>query len=322
MQNRAFHSQHPTRNLSSINYRLNKKVLKKRTLNEDGYVKHDDFPDTLSFTPIADWSTDDVWGYLLRHRPLWDKDHAELFRLYTKASGDECQFITNLAQSSCGGSRFGCWVCTVVSEDKSLQGFINTGDTHLKPLNDFRNFLKAIREDSNARADYKRDGRAVHRVGGLGPFLSHARMEIFTRLLETESSVGFELISDSQILAIQREWDRDFDLKHNAIRIAHDFNRLKGVKMPKNKILHEEILDSVNSDVLSKNDLSDLISKSLEICKIYGSRGRNNANSRIKDEIKKLLKDKTQKLDSGLESNLDSNLDSNFLRHQDRKSVV
>ena len=75
-----------------------KKSIEKRILNEDGYSQHQDFPDTLTFSPIAEWDTDSVWGYLLSHKPLWDKDHSELFALYSKASGDECQFITDLAQ--------------------------------------------------------------------------------------------------------------------------------------------------------------------------------------------------------------------------------
>mgnify|MGYP002672815164 FL=1 len=198
-----------------------KRSIEKRVLNEDGYSQHEDFPNTLSYSPIAEWKTDDVWGFLLSHKPLWDKDHSELFKLYTKASGDECQFITDLKQSSCGGSRFGCWICTVVNEDKSMQGFINTGETHLKPLNDFRNFIKKLREDPNAQADYNRFGRAVYKVGGLCPFLSSARVEIFTKLLEAESEFkangGSQLLADEQILAIQNEWDKDFDLEQTAI---------------------------------------------------------------------------------------------------------
>ena len=224
-----------------------KHSIEKRVLNEDGYSKHHDFPDTLTYSPLAEWDTDAVWGYLLSHKPLWDKDHSELFALYSKASGDECQFITDLRQSSCGGSRFGCWVCTVVNEDKSMQGFINTGETQLKPLNEFRNYIKALREDKEARSDYKRDGRAVYKIGGLGPFLSSVRIEIFTRLLEAELAFkkngGVNLITDAQILGIQAEWDRDFDLDKTAIKIAQKFDRLKEYKMEKSKILHKEILE-------------------------------------------------------------------------------
>ncbi|MGX3044097.1 DNA phosphorothioation system sulfurtransferase DndC [Helicobacter sp. T3_23-1056] len=290
-----------------------KKSIEKRILNEDGYSQHHDFPDTLTYSPIAEWDTDSVWGYLLSHKPLWDKDHSELFALYSKASGDECQFITDLAQSSCGGSRFGCWVCTVVNEDKSMQGFISTGEAHLKPLNEFRNYIKDLREDSNARADYKRDGRAVYKVGGLGPFLSHIRVEMLERLLVAErefldfseregsaSNARQNLISDAQLLAIQSQWSKDFDLSHTAITIAQKFHRLKGVKMEKSNILHKEILDEVvettqqeqNVDILDSASIANLITKSIEICK---TRKHIATFAQIKSEIEKLVDDKTTK---------------------------
>ena len=282
-----------------------KKSIEKRILNEDGYSQHHDFPDTLTFSPIAEWDTDTVWGYLLSHKPLWDKDHSELFALYSKASGDECQFITDLAQSSCGGSRFGCWVCTVVNEDKSMQGFIGAGETNLKPLNDFRNFIKALREESSARADYKRDGRAVYKVGGLGPFLSKIRVIILERLLEVEKefrqSGGGLLITDEQILAIQAEWDKDFDLDKTAIKIAQKFGRLKEQKMEKSKILHPELLQEVldtmecnlSQKTLDMTSVENLITKSVEI--YMNTSRKNRADLLIKGEIAKILSDKTTK---------------------------
>lgn len=284
-----------------------KKSIQKRILNEEGYSQHHDFPDTLTFSPIAEWDTDTVWGYLLSHKPLWDKDHSELFALYSKASGDECQFITDLAQSSCGGSRFGCWVCTVVNEDKSMQGFIGAGEANLKPLNDFRNYIKELREDSSARADYKRDGRAVYKVGGLGPFLSKIRVIILTKLLEAERAFGQSggglLIADEQILAIQAQWDKDFDLDKTAIKIAQKFGRLKEHKMEKHNILHSEILDEVvqsinkkyGADSFDSTTIENLIKQAMDICNNSGSRGRHSAPAQIKAEIEKLLNDKTAK---------------------------
>ncbi|WP_300710475.1 DNA phosphorothioation system sulfurtransferase DndC [uncultured Helicobacter sp.] len=282
-----------------------KKSIQKRILNEDGYSQHHDFPDTLTFAPIAEWSTDEVWAYLTTHKPLCEKDHSELFSLYAKAGGDECQFITDLSQSSCGGSRFGCWVCTVVNEDKSLQGFIESGEKHLKPLNDFRNYIKRLREDANARADYKRDGRAVYKVGGLGPFLSHKRKEILQRLLETErvfmQNGGKQLISDEQILAIQKEWDRDFDFNKSAIILAKEVGRMKDIDLEQGKLLHKEILEHIVSENESKcngidtTQIENLISSCIDIYNNSSLKGRNSAGVQIKKEIDKLLDDKTSK---------------------------
>lgn len=275
-----------------------KKSIEKRILNEEGYSQHHDFPDTLTFSPIAEWNTDEVWAYLSTHKPLWDKDHSELFLLYAKASGEECQFITDLSQSSCGGSRFGCWVCTVVNEDKSMQGFIESGEENLKPLNEFRNYIKDLREDCNARADYKRDGRAVYKVGGLGPFLSHIRVEILKRLLQTEQEFiqngGSRLITDSQIYAIQEQWNKEFDFENKAIQLAQEVGRMKDEKLKQSRVLHKEILAEV-ADRLDSKELENLISTCIDIYNTTGLRGKNNASSKIKEEIRKLVEDKTSK---------------------------
>lgn len=186
-----------------------------------------------------------------------------------------------------------------------MQGFIDTGESQLKPLNNFRNYIKLLREDKNARADYKRDGRAVYKNGGLGPFLSKTRIEIFTKLLEAEKeflSLGGEkeLINSAQILEIQKEWDRDFDFENTALQIAMKFNK-KGVCMQdkKQKILHEEILEDIvakgGSVEVGLDDVKSLLQKSLEICNIYGERGVNSAPAKIKEEIEKLLNDKSTK---------------------------
>lgn len=276
-----------------------KKSIEKRILNEDGYSLHNDYPNAMTFSPISEWSVDEVWAYLISHKPLWDKDHSELFSLYAKASGEECQFITDLSQKTCGGSRFGCWVCTVVNEDKSMQGFIESGAKNLKPLNEFRNFIKELREDSSARSDYRRDGRAVYKVGGLGPFLSQVRVKILERLLRVEAEFkangGENLISDSQILAIQKEWDKDFDFDKTALRLAKKFNRLKEIKMKKHEVLHSEILEEVANEKINANELERFIASCADIYKTTGLRGRGNAASKIKEEIKKLLDDKTSK---------------------------
>lgn len=280
-----------------------KRSIEKRILNEEGYSMHNDFANTLIYSPISDWTTDDVWAFLLTNPPRWEKKYDELFELYTQASGDECQFITDLKQSSCGGSRFGCWVCTVVNEDKSMQGFINSGDKKLKPLNDFRNFIKDARENPKMRADYKRDGRAIYKIGKMGPFLSSARVEIFRKLLEAEKNFikqgGSFLISDSQIEEIQKQWDKDFDFSSTAIKMAKEFKRMLDKEIDTtHKILHEEILEEIASDKknielgLKQEDFQNLIASSVEI---IGNSIKKKADIGIKQEIEKLIADKTSK---------------------------
>ncbi|WP_172402616.1 DNA phosphorothioation system sulfurtransferase DndC [Helicobacter sp. 12S02634-8] len=286
-----------------------KKSIEKHILNEDGYSQHQDFPNTLTYAPIMEWTTDDVWAYLIAHKPPWGKDHRELFALYSKASGDECQFITDLRQSSCGGSRFGCWVCTVVSEDKSMQGFIDSGESELWPLNAFRNFIKNLREDPNARADYKRDGRAVYKIEQKGPFTSKARIMIFRELLlaerEFKTSGGGELISDGQILEIQKAWDRDFDLNHTAIKIAKEFDRMQEIEDREytsngNRELLEQALSELEgkyqSTGLSIDILESLIGTSAQSSYNLGK----DADREINEALKKIVEDQSAQHNKGV----------------------
>lgn len=79
--------------------------------------------------------------------------------------GGECPFtVTNDSETpSCGNSRFGCWICTVVKEDKSLTGFIESGETELQPLLDFRSWLLSIRDKHEYRQQYRRDGNHYYK---------------------------------------------------------------------------------------------------------------------------------------------------------------
>ena len=49
-------------------------------------------------------------------------------------------------------------MCTVVTEDKSLTGFIKSGVTWLKPLLEYRNWVYSIRDDENRRMNRRMNG--------------------------------------------------------------------------------------------------------------------------------------------------------------------
>ena len=39
-------------------------------------------------------------------------------------SGGECPLVVDTSTPSCGTSRFGCWVCTLVDQDRSMEAMI------------------------------------------------------------------------------------------------------------------------------------------------------------------------------------------------------
>jgi len=153
--------------------------------NEKGLNPHHEIPNALVFKPIVDWSTDQVWEYLYTVQPAWGGTHDELIRLYRQANGGECPVVLDLNTPSCGGSRFGCWTCTVVKQDKSMEGFIAGGEESMIPLNELRGCLISYRDAPGMRSNIKRDDRQGH-----GPFTPDVRRAILRDLLETERRHG------------------------------------------------------------------------------------------------------------------------------------
>lgn len=135
----------------------------------EGYLltPHVTLQNTYVYNPIVELTTDDVWAILLSNNgeTPWGTNNNDLFALYMGGEGGECPFtVTNDSETpSCGNSRFGCWICTVVKEDKSLTGFIESGETELQPLLDFRSWLLSIRDKHEYRQQYRRDGNHYYK---------------------------------------------------------------------------------------------------------------------------------------------------------------
>lgn len=181
--------------------------------------KHVSLPNAYVYTPIADWSTDDVWAWLQMMPAPWDQDPAtglgyaerrnaqtnwRLRMLYKDAAGGECPLVIDRTTPSCGQSRFGCWTCTVVNVDSSMEGFIDSGMTEMEPLLEFRNKLKAYRDDPTKRSPVSRTGR-----NHLGPFTLEVRQEFLRELLQIQQETGFTLVRPQELDLIQQYWVED-----------------------------------------------------------------------------------------------------------------
>ncbi|MDX8393214.1 MAG: DNA phosphorothioation system sulfurtransferase DndC, partial [Mariprofundales bacterium] len=198
-----------------------KQSMQNHENNSRGLHAHKNIANTFILSPIANWCTDDVWEYLFTNNPApWGGNHDFMLNLYKQANGGECPLVLDINTPSCGGSRFGCWTCTVVSKDKSMQGFIETGDEWMRPLNKFRNWLQEIREQPGARLPYRRNKQP-----GKGAYTPETRKQILQRLLEVEQQVGKQLISDAELACIQQQWTKDFDPLSSANIITAKFNR-------------------------------------------------------------------------------------------------
>lgn len=71
----------------------------------------------LVFSPLENWSDDDVWVFLMQYKNPWGYSNVDLLTMYRGASADnECPLMVDKSLPSCGKSRFGCWVCTMVEK--------------------------------------------------------------------------------------------------------------------------------------------------------------------------------------------------------------
>lgn len=140
------------------------RVLNSHSVKSSDLMRHTTLANAFTFAPIIEFTIDDVWDVLLNYPCPWGGDNQALFKLYADSSSNsECPLIvdedTKNSVGSCGNSRFGCWVCTVVAEDKALRGFINSGTKWLVPLLEYRNWLYSIRDDRNLRMKRRATGQ-------------------------------------------------------------------------------------------------------------------------------------------------------------------
>lgn len=175
-------------------------------------TEHPELSGAFVYRPIVQLTTDDVWEILALYPAPWGGTHSSLFKLYCDAEGGECPLVLSKDEApGCGtaNSRFGCWTCTVVDKDKSLQGVIDSGKYEYKPLVEFRDWLKSIRNDPEKRQAIRRNGKLTFNAFGKhipGPFTIQTRKEILENLMKVQSEFGKELISQDEIELIHQIW--------------------------------------------------------------------------------------------------------------------
>lgn len=246
--------------------------------------KHSSIPGAYIYTPIEDWDYRDVWAYLLQVPSPWRDNNRDLITFYRKVDR-ECPLVIDKSTPACGGSRFGCWVCTVVERDRALEGLIEDGETWLEPLLEFRNWLKEIRNNANYRESIRKNERkkkaVAERFGReyispehrghktLGPFTFETRHEILRRLIKLQEQImsrEITLISPEEIKAIETIWIYEGD-NISSIADVYDFatyspiNKTKTLGMEKlNKICNKNRISArlIEQLLIVEKDLSRL----------------------------------------------------------------
>lgn len=199
--------------------------MKRHEVYNSRLRKHS-LPNAYVYAPIRDVATPEVWQYLAAVRPPWGGTHRELITLYRNATTQaDCPLVVDTETPSCGQSRFGCYVCTVVKRDKSMDGLIENGDEWMEPLADLRDFLIETRDNPEQyRSPVTR--RGLRKEGTWGPLLPATRAEVLRRLLLAQSSIRAAdplavLITDRELIAIQNQWYRDGIFSQTVQEVRH-----------------------------------------------------------------------------------------------------
>jgi DNA sulfur modification protein DndC len=176
-------------------------------------------PNSLVYSPIEDWSNNDVWMYLMQVANPWGHSNRDLVTMYKGASADsECPLVVDKSTPTCGNSRFGCWVCTMVERDRSMEAMIQNDEEKewMSPLLELRNELD-LKDDRKLR-DFRRMNGRVQLFNGEpihGPYTKSSREHWLRRVLQTQQAVrkdgpahvrDIELIRMEELHEIRRIW--------------------------------------------------------------------------------------------------------------------
>lgn len=198
------------------------KSLKRHNIIGKRLRKHF-LPNAYIYSPIQNVTNDELWQYLQQNSSPWGANNKELITLYKDAAGGDCPLVLDISTPACGQSRFGCWVCTLIKKDRSMEGLVDSGNEWLEPLIDIRDLLLKSRDKDSWRMNFRRNGQP-----GKGPYRAFARAYFLRRLLMAQKKIkkefkDIDLITHQELVAIQINWYRDRIYNY---KVSNEYNRI------------------------------------------------------------------------------------------------
>jgi DNA sulfur modification protein DndC len=225
-------------------------VMEKHSLNStrEHLNQHSSLTNAWIYPPIGDWSNDDVWTFLMQIDNPWGYDNKDLLTMYQGATeGGECPLVIDTNTQSCGSSRFGCWTCTLVDKDRSMEAMIQNDEEKewMLPLLELRNAMDfrtmGERGDRGVR-DFRRMHGKVQIFNGEpipGPYVQSFREKLLRQLLEAQQWIRengpkevrtIELITLRELRKIRDIW---YDEKHEIEdNLPHIYEEVTGLPFP------------------------------------------------------------------------------------------
>jgi DNA sulfur modification protein DndC len=199
-------------------------VMSLHRIKESRLSRHSSLSNAFVYAPIEALSTDDVWTYLLQNESPWGNDNRDLVAMYRNAQAGECPLVVDKTTPSCGNSRFGCWVCTVVTKDKAMEAMIDSGQDWMEPLLEYRDMLAATQVPARKKEvrDYRRrTGQISFKKDSdqliRGPYTLAFCRELLEKLLRTQLETqrnappgeASQLIHEAELHAIRQIWRQE-----------------------------------------------------------------------------------------------------------------
>ena len=192
-------------------------VMSLHKIANSALSRHTTLPNAYVYTPIEDFTVNEVWTYLLQVKSPWGNNNRDLVTLYRNAQAGECPLVVDKTTPSCGNSRFGCWVCTVVNRDSSMEALIENGENWMEPLLEFRNRLAETQDPAikrQVRQFKRRNGKVSFTAQGKlipGPYKPDFRKQLLRELLTIQKHVVASgnlesLILKQELEEIRRIW--------------------------------------------------------------------------------------------------------------------
>jgi DNA sulfur modification protein DndC len=183
---------------------------------DDFYGKHH-IEQIRTAAPIRAWDAKDVATYLVRNPAPWDGyGNYELINLYgiAMAGAEECPIgamisSENEAVSSCTGkaARMGCYSCTVISSDESLENMALWYE-ELNPYLEVRKLFKITQDIRyGTLTGYKRQAKSTRFGSGMGDLTIDVRTILLehmnrlnVRLPQEEVDTIYRFVREREIL--------------------------------------------------------------------------------------------------------------------------
>ena len=294
---------------------MQEQVIKKResTGLRKHLSQHNTMSNALVYAPIKEWDNDDVWLFLMEKTNPWGIKNKDLFDMYRGATQDkECPLVIDTSTPSCGSSRFGCWVCTLVEQDKSMSAMIQNDKEKewMTPLLNFRNELDFRNDEINNDRD-KRDFRRLN--GNVvwmadkdrevpGPYTQSARADFLTKLLSTQKEIqnnphsppevkDINLIQIDELQEIRRIWVLE---KHETEDLVPQiYEKVLGKKFPSKKLDDRQPFGDEELNILKEITGEDELHFELvrSLLSVERQHSVNNSKKQLINQLKNNLKE-------------------------------